>query len=137
MPVWVLVENIRFWRLILFYEFYKTKYNIERISVFNLYAIKSLRNIAAHNSCILHTLTIQPTNMKTSTALKQFLHEKNILSRRGSEIKIPIIHDFLCLIFVFSKLCPNTEIKKNTYKKNCYLFLKDAKSDRNISVMSL
>jgi len=55
--------------------------------------------------------------MKTSTTLKQFLHEKNILSRRGSEIKIPIIHDFLCLIFVFSKLCPNTEIKKILIKK--------------------
>lgn len=117
MPVWVLVEILDFGELILFYEFYKTKYNIERISAFNLYAIKSLRNIAAHNSCILHTLTIQPTSMKTSTTLKQFLHEKDILSRRGSEIKIPIIHDFLCLIFVFSKLCPNTEIKKILMKK--------------------
>ena len=111
MPIWVLVEILDFGELILFYKFYKESYNIEKVSIFNLYAIKSLRNVAAHNSCALHTLTIRPIEMKTSTTLKQILRNKNILSRRGNEIKIPLIHDFLCLILVFSKLCPNTEIK--------------------------
>lgn len=117
MPIWVLVEILDFGELILFYKFYKESYNIEKVSIFNLYAIKSLRNVAAHNSCALHTLTIHPIEMKTSTTLKQILRNKNILSRRGNEIKIPLIHDFLCLILVFSKLCPNTEIKRILTKK--------------------
>lgn len=130
MPVWVLVEVLNFGELISFYKFYKTQHNIEKISEFNLYAIKSLRNVAAHNSCILHTLTMPPMgaeDMKTSTTLKNFLYSKGLLSRRGRgrEIRIPLIHDFLCLILTFSKLCPNTEIKEKlkqkifTYFKRC------------------
>ncbi|WP_430806768.1 Abi family protein [Campylobacter sp. 9BO] len=122
MPVWVLVEILDFGELILFYKFYKKSYNIEKVSIFNLYAIKSLRNVAAHNSCALHTLTIYPTAMKTSTTLKQILRNKNILSRNEKEVTIPLIHDFLCLILVFSKLCPNTEIKKILTKKIIIFF---------------
>lgn len=117
-PLWVLIEILNFGELISFYTFYKKCYNIEIISDFNLKAIKSLRNIAAHNSCILHTLTIYPVrSMKTSTTLKQFLKDKKLLSRNENEIKIPLIHDFLCLILVFSKLCPDTKMKKILIKK--------------------
>lgn len=117
MPVWVLMEILDFGELILFYEFYKENHNIDKISNFNLYAIKSLRNVAAHNSCILHTLTIQPANIKISTSLKQLLHRYGLLSRRETEIRIPIIHDFLCLILVFTAICPNTKIKSMLTKK--------------------
>ncbi|OPA71021.1 hypothetical protein BB381_07965 [Campylobacter pinnipediorum subsp. caledonicus] len=118
MPLWVLIELLNFSELISFYKFYKENYSIEKISVFNLYAIKSLRNIAAHNSCILHTLTIHPIkNMKISTKLRQFLKDKKLLSRNETEIKIPLIHDFICLVLVFSKLCPDTEMKKILTKK--------------------
>ena len=122
MPIWVLVEILDFGELILFYKFYGKRYNIEKVSEFDLYAIKSLRNVAAHNSCSLHTLTMRPTKTKTSTTLKQILRNNKILSRRGNEIKIHLIHDFLCLILVFSKLCPNTEIKKILTKKIIIFF---------------
>ncbi|OCS42594.1 hypothetical protein CFVI02298_04485, partial [Campylobacter fetus subsp. venerealis cfvi02/298] len=122
MPIWVLVEILDFGELILFYKFYEKSYSIEKVSTFDLYAIKSLRNVAAHNSCALHTLTIRPIKMKTSTTLKQILRNKKILSRNENEIKIPLIHDFLCLILVFSKLCPNTEIKKILTKKIIIFF---------------
>ena len=126
MPIWVLVEILDFGELISFYNFYTENYNIDKkVSVFNLYTIKSLRNIAAHNSCVLHTLTIPPIKeMNTSTTLKQILRNKKILSRNKNEIKIPLIHDFLCLIFVFSELCPNTEIKRKITKKIMDYFTK-------------
>lgn len=126
MPIWVLVEILDFGELISFYNFYTENYNIDKkVSVFNLYTIKSLRNIAAHNNCVLHTLTIPPIKeMNTSTTLKQILRNKKILSRNENEIKIPLIHDFLCLIFVFSELCPNTEIKRKITKKIMDYFTK-------------
>lgn len=126
MPIWVLVEILDFGELILFYNFYQKSYDIDKkVSDFNLYAIKSLRNVAAHNSCVLHTLTIPPIKeMNTSTTLKQILRNKKILSRNENEIKIPLIHDFLCLIFVFSELCPNTEIKRKITKKIMDYFTK-------------
>lgn len=126
MPIWVLVEILDFGELILFYNFYQKSYDIDKkVSDFNLYAIKSLRNVAAHNSCVLHTLTIPPIKeMNTSTTLKQILRNKKILSRNENEIKIPLIHDFLCLIFVFSELCPNTEIKRILTKKIIAYFKK-------------
>ncbi|MCI5539609.1 Abi family protein [Campylobacter lanienae] len=140
MPIWVLVEILDFGELISFYKFYQKSYDIDnKVSDFNLYTIKSLRNIAAHNSCVLHTLTMHPTKRRTSTTLKKFLHKeipsrnqgeikipynKNILSRKENEIKIPLIHDFLCLIFVFSELCPNTEIKRILTKKIIAYFKK-------------
>ena len=126
MPIWVLVEILDFGELISFYNFYQKSYDIDKkVSDFNLYTIKSLRNVAAHNSCVLHTLTIQPKKkMNTSTTLKQILRNKKILSRKENEIKIPLIHDFLCLIFVFSELCPNTEIKRIITKKIIAYFKK-------------
>ncbi|WP_241433459.1 Abi family protein [Campylobacter fetus] len=90
MPIWVLVEILDFGELILFYKFYEKSYSIEKVSTFDLYAIKSLRNVAAHNSCVLHTLTIHPIKMKISTTLKQILRNKKILSRKEKEVKIPL-----------------------------------------------
>ena len=82
MPIWVLVEILDFGELISFYNFYTENYNIDKkVSVFNLYTIKSLRNIAAHNNCVLHTLTIPPIKeMNTSTTLKQIMIKGYIIT---------------------------------------------------------
>lgn len=111
--VWNFVEVLTFNELLSFYSFYIKYFNIkDKINLFNLYALKSLRNVAAHNNCVLNTLTMRPINkFNISFEVRKLLKEKKILSSRGNVFKIPLIHDFLCLIFVFVKLCPNTKMK--------------------------
>lgn len=125
LPVWVFVEILTFSELIQFYKFYTENFNMPNfVSDFDLYAIKSLRNIAAHNSCILHTLTMFPlgkNDFDISPYLKQTLREKKLLSRKHNILRIPMIHDFLCLILTFNKICPKTGIK-DISKQNIFNF---------------
>ncbi|WP_078388129.1 Abi family protein [Campylobacter pinnipediorum] len=74
--IWVLIELLNFGELISFYKFYKENYSIEKISVFNLYAIKSLRNIATHNSCILHLIN------NTSNKKHENIHKIKTIFKR-------------------------------------------------------
>ncbi len=117
--VWNFVEILTFNELLSFYKFYVNHFSIkESINLFNIYAIKSLRNVAAHNTCILNTLTSRPIdNFRTSTEISQFLKKNKILSSRGKIFKVPMIHDFICIIYVFSKLCPDTKMKNITKEK--------------------
>lgn len=128
LPVWVFVEILTFDELIKFYDFYTKQFNMPVfVNTFDLYAIKSLRNIAAHNNCILHTLTMIPLNnkdFKISYYLIQILQKKNLLSHNKNEIRIPVIHDFLCLILIFNDICPETEIKNIIKKKISDFFAK-------------
>ena len=109
LPIWVFIEILSFGELIDFYKYYIEKYNIRKqdtVDIFDLYTIKSIRNVAAHNNCILHTLTAPPLGqMELSVKLKNFLQSKKLLSRTKKEIRIPMIHDFLCLILTYNKLC--------------------------------
>ncbi len=111
--VWNFVEILTFNELLTFYKFYTNYFHIRKsINLFNLYAIKSLRNVAAHNTCILNTITSRPiNNFRISVEISQYLRNENILSSRGNILKVPMIHDFICIIFVFNKLCPNTKMK--------------------------
>lgn len=115
LPLWVFVEILSFDELIQFYKFYIQEFNVSNnIDSFNLYAIKSIRNIAAHNNCILHTLTIQwiRRHFTVSQSLIDALKSKGFqTTRTNSKLKIPMIHDFLCLILTFSNICPHTGIK--------------------------
>lgn len=109
LPIWVFIEILSFGELIDFYKYYIEKYNIRKqdtVDIFDLYTIKSIRNVAAHNNCILHTLTAPPLGqMELSVKLKNFLQSKKLLSRTKKEIRIPMLHDFLCLILTYNKLC--------------------------------
>lgn len=116
LPLWVFVEILSFDELIKFYKFYNSKFNISnQFDIFNLYAIKSIRNVAAHNNCILHTLIMPPIrgqNFTISQTLKNTLRSKGFLpSRTNSILKIPMIHDFLCLMLTFNDVCPQTDIR--------------------------
>ena len=128
MPVWVFVETLNFDELIPFYEFYTNSFNYPKITpIFNLNVVKSLRNVAAHNSCLLHTLTMRPisaNNFKPSVELRKFLKVKSLLSlRKNSVLYVPVVHDFLCLVLTFKGICPDTKMKE-IMKNKIFEFLK-------------
>ncbi len=128
--VWNFVEILSFGELIAFYKFYTSFFSIRnRINVINLYATKSIRNVAAHNSCILNTITSRPINFTRSIELQKMLKNEEILSSRGKNFKIPMIHDFICLVYVFDKLCPPTEMKNILIKKINIFFEKFEEKD--------
>ena len=55
-PVWVLLEMLSFGDFIKFYEFYYSTRTFPKLSTPVINLVKSLRNGAAHNNCILADL---------------------------------------------------------------------------------
>lgn len=55
-PAWVLLEMLTFGDFIKFYEFYYSFRNFTKIPIAIINLVKSLRNGAAHNNCILTDL---------------------------------------------------------------------------------
>ena len=55
-PAWVLLEMLTFGDFIKFYEFYYSSRNFPKLSTPIINLVKSLRNGAAHNNCILADL---------------------------------------------------------------------------------
>lgn len=55
-PAWVLLEMLTFGDFISFYKFYYSSDNFSKLSISVINLVKSLRNGAAHNNCILADL---------------------------------------------------------------------------------
>lgn len=127
--VWNLLEILTFSETLDFYNFYINKYykgkDLKQLILNELYAVKNLRNAAAHNNCILYLLggNLQKLGNKYtnnnqqpkgySYNIKYILYKNNMNDDLGREF---LLHDFLCLVYVFNKLCPTSQLKENGKK---------------------
>lgn len=122
LAVWNLIEILTFNEAIEFYNFYIEKYyeknKLKKLRLFELVPIKNLRNAAAHNNCILHLIGeyLHKLNNKYTSNnkngysynIKDFLCYHNMNQNLGRKF---LIHDLLCLIYVFNKLCPKGQLR--------------------------
>ncbi|MBZ7980334.1 Abi family protein [Campylobacter sp. RM12640] len=136
--VWNLLEILTFSETLDFYNFYINKYykgkDLKQLILNELYAIKNLRNAAAHNNCILYLLgdNLQKLGNKYTDSnnqqskgysynIKYILYKNNMNDDLGREF---LLHDFLCLVYVFNKLCPKGKLKKLGKKSIKNFFIK-------------
>lgn len=122
MAVWNLLEILTFSETIDFYNFYLDYFNKKTLRIFELKPVKSLRNAAAHNNCILHLLGedmyMLEMDKEYSKNIKKFLDKHNMSQDIG---RMFLIHDFLCLIYLVNKICPKGQLKEYA-KKHTYDF---------------
>lgn len=122
--LWNIVEVLPFGKFVELYTLYYQEYKGYNYSTY-LGSIKFLRNVAAHNSCIISSL-LKPNGMKKFKKTKQLT---NVLanvktlsdSARVKKMENPIIHDFVALLFVYNDLLKVGANRKMRDKKMCEL----------------
>lgn len=135
MPVWVFTEVITFGRFRSFFEFCAHKYKDGPFvdQAYRLKTVKSIRNAAAHNNCILNDLTLAPSRKENKTAdmnravLNRFvrLFPSSAYGLRDKEpdiIQNSRIKEIITLFYVHSKILPSAEMKAH-YKKELQTFV--------------
>lgn len=126
--IWNLIELLSFGELLKLYKFYFNRYKTiskedrlqEKINGL-LFPVKTLRNAAAHNNCLLNQLnpTICKPIAKPNKQLSSMLSKKGFLSTtaRQNKMEISPLHDFVAMICLFNSIVNNKMTKEYTKKE--------------------
>ena len=100
-PAWVLLEMLTFGDFIKFYEFYYRSSNFSKLSTSVINLVKSLRNGAAHNNCILSNLA-----HGTSSAPKEISQTVSLITsinsnQRRKKLSCRPMLEFTALLYVY------------------------------------
>lgn len=122
-PAWVFLEMLTFGDFIKFYEFYYSTRNFPKLSTPIINLVKSLRNGAAHNNCILSDLA-----HGTSNAPREISQEISKISsinanQRKKKLSCRPMLEFTCLLYVY-KLVVSDKVKYHRIIELKNLFFK-------------
>lgn len=120
-PVWVLMELLSFGSIINFYLDYYDSRGISHIPKEVLNLVRSLRNAAAHNNCILSDL-----NSKTTVSTQVIIDfVKNIegitKSSRRKKLSSRAVLEFVALIYVYDKFVTGKVRKHRLQELNLFI----------------
>src|SRR5699024_3289729 len=123
-PAWVLVEMLTFGDFIKFYEFYYSSGSYKKLSSPVINLVKSLRNGAAHNNCILADLS-----HGTSRAPREISHAIAQIpsinkSQRQKKLSCRPMLEFVALLYTYNL------VASDKVKHHRTLELKELFSDR-------
>ncbi|MDO4541509.1 MAG: Abi family protein [Bacillota bacterium] len=113
--LWNLVQVLSFGEFVNFHTLYYHYYPPEYESAAFLQPVKYLRNAAAHNNCLLNNMR----GIYTINANKALNQKVASISEIGAEsrskrMKVPVLHDFAALLFVFEDVVNSKGIRRNT-----------------------
>lgn len=120
LALWNFIEMLTFGEFLLFYKYYFSVYEKEKPMLNFLFPVKCLRNAAAHNNCLLN-------NLKQSKDY-DFSFKKDLNTKvskiegigrvtRTKKMKIPVIHDFAAIMFVFNDVVKSCDIKESIFNE--------------------
>ncbi len=120
--LWNFIEILTFSEFISFLKFYNEKYEMENFNptIYSLlFNTNLLRNIAAHNTCVLNKIKTKDQTFKPTKRLFSYANRLK-LGFTSKEIKSfyenPLIHDYLSILLVYNTLCSGKMRKKSTEK---------------------
>lgn len=110
---WHLFELLTFGNIVNFYRLYIAKYNIPNNKALQqLHNIKQLRNSAAHNNCLLNSLT---SDISFSKFHNIGILTKDIGGLRNNATKVCFVHD-ICILLNFADKYITSKDIKSKYK---------------------
>lgn len=115
-PVWVLMELLNFGSIINFYLYYSEYRNKPHIKLELLNLVRSLRNAAAHNNCIIYDLNKSTTSPPSD--ISQFVSKIDTISkgRRQKRLTSRAILEFVTLMYIYDQ-CVNDRVKKHRFRE--------------------
>ncbi len=124
-PVWVLLEFLTFGDFIHFYRFFYEDYTKTKaeFSCKMLNNIRSLRNAAAHNNCLLADLVSRSayTSTKLSVAVSKIAGMNRSRLRKLSN---RFILEFSTVLYIYKSLIPEQMLKKRTQELQDLFFVR-------------
>lgn len=125
-PAWVLLELLTFGDFIKFYEFYYSTRSFRRISFPVINLVKSLRNGAAHNNCIIADLEHGTSRApgEISRAVKKISSINT--NQRQKKLSCRPMLEFVSLLYTYNLIVSN-QVKYHRIKE-----LKSLFSDRMV-----
>lgn len=113
--IWNLVQVLSFGEFVNFHTLYYQVYPPEYEAAALLQPVKYLRNAAAHNNCLLNNLRGIYTVNANKTLCQKVAEIPTIgPEARRKRMKVPVIHDFAALLFVFEEVVNSKGIRQNT-----------------------
>ena len=119
-PVWVLMELISFGSIISFYLNYYENRSAPYIPKRILNLVRSLRNAAAHNNCILFNL--KPQTSVPPREITTFVQDIGGVTRSQRQRKLSsrAVLEFVSLVYVYDKIVTG-KVKKHRFRELDYL----------------
>ena len=132
-PIWVLCEVLTFGDFLYLYEFYYGQTSSDAIAVPVLNLVKSLRNGAAHNNCLLANLShgVSQPPKQIITAVKGI--ENITISQRKKKLSNRPMLEFTALIYVYG-LVVTEKVKYHRTQELKWLFFTRIPEKKNFFV---
>lgn len=121
--IWNIVEVLSFGHFAMLYEEFYLKHPFRDSMTNMLLPIKSLRNAAAHNNCLINKM-VAPVNIEPNRLVNTFVSQIPGISGKTRQKKMvnPVIHDFIVLLYTFDKVVTSQKTKEKTYEELKELF---------------
>lgn len=125
--IWNLIEVLSFGDFVRLYTLYDREYgNHNKGLIQCLYAVRCLRNAAAHNNCLLNSLRLPYTrkihsSYSISRAVSQIPNGPKTTSRE-KKLANPVIHDFVAMLYVYKKIVSSPRTAEHFTKELHDLF---------------
>ena len=111
--IWNFIEILSFGDLKELFSFFynrnaefSTSYKLQ----FLINPVRMLRNAAAHNNCLLHTLKspyIEKEKLNNNYNINAFLGQNGIKNRTlNKSMEKPLLHDFCAMLYLYYKIAP-------------------------------
>jgi len=121
-PAWAFVEVLPFGEFLSFLKFCADYYNNNELKdeFYLLSDVKRLRNVAAHNNCMIFDLNLKSNlRYKTNYAVNRFISKdvgfnKDTRDRRMSN---PAIRDIVTLLYVHWRIVKSDGVRQNQAKR--------------------
>ena len=118
--LWNIVEVLSFGDFIKLYQLYYEKYEDKTSLSHMVFPMKLLRNAAAHNNCLLHSL-VRPYSIgiNANEKLNRAISKAPGIGKREmrKKMRTPVIHDFVLLLYIFDKIVESEGTRFRTYEK--------------------
>lgn len=133
-PVWVAFETMSFGTLVDFIEFYLQRNPSSEFQYLskNLYAIKNIRNTAAHSSSLLNEIVGEQDEFANNKLVTTFVYKripnKNSAKKKLNNLRI---YDITVLYIIYNQLMPKGRTKKERTRE-LYKFLSRARRNKEL-----
>ena len=112
--LWNIIEVMSFGDFMNLYKLYYTKYPSKNDMSLFLWSVRSLRNAAAHNNCLLNGLKrSEGVKIKPNLVVLNRVSKISGIGResRKAKMTIPVIHDFVVTLHLFNQVISSEKVK--------------------------
>lgn len=116
LAIWNIVEALTFGDFVILYTMYYRKYPNDDSLLSFLWAVKFLRNAAAHNNCLLNSLKNPYSRVRINKDITTIISKNPLISpdERIKKMSNPVVSDFIITLYVFREVIKSKDIITKT-----------------------